>query len=503
MDKADPARIDFLARLIATIRSITLPAGLQTHPRYSGFVQEPSQVLAITVSAPVITKLFVLHLPNVQDLTVWAYGPLSPYELLQLLEAIRKDPIFQVEIPKDSQVRAIPPAPPTVGAVLERPMLEFLELVRARLLDPPGSGMRGVANYPPVYQEITLSEDYVTSTPDTLLNSWIEEDTQFLDRMHRQMGRTRPYTREESDAAIRAREQNMDWLGMFYFPPIRVGAPPDLTLKERILPGPNRFELGPVVLVEPLDSIRFLATHYGYFAVQSQDESQATRLLNDVCGALHLSGVPSFVVRPRELGRLQIDLSTNTFLQTGVPGTERSVGNKDNALNKFDQPVAITIEQIIMALRLAKRYDQDTRLPVYIPLFLDSFGRLRSKEWNYAFYSAWMVVETDVNLEWDAVIQSGLVSQASYAAKRQSGISDVSVRNLPQNMTRVSEAVWSMLTALRLIGRIDPTDHAEYDRLRLRRNDILHPNSPAIEADAQDCYAAAEKIIRSRIDALR
>ena len=316
------------------------------------------------------------------------------------------------------------------------------------------------------------------------------------------MARDRHYTPEAIDAEIRTREQSLDWLGAFYFPPIRVGPPPNQTLKERLSPGPNRFDLGHVVCVEPLASVRFLATHYGYFGVESRDESQASRLLNLTCGALHLSGTPSFVVRPRELGRFKIDLSTNAFLDTSVPGTERSVGNKDNALNKFEQPAAITVEHIKQALRVAESYDRDARLPRYIPLLLDSFGRLRSKEWDYAFYSAWMIIETEVTLEWEAVIQSGLVRQANYAAARQSQIADLSVRNLPRDMGAVSEKVAWILTALKLLGRIASTDYAECDRLRRRRNEILHPNTPAMDADARDCHAAAEKIVRSRVATL-
>ena len=502
MDESDSTRKDFLTRFIPKIRAAfaVLPPGLQAMPQYSAFVQNPSQVLAITVNPPLITKFFVLHLSRVQDSTVWAYGPLQPYELLALLERTRLDPVLQEEVPKDSKVRAFPPAPPTVAAVLERPMLEFLDLVRERLLNPPGGGGAGSANYGPVYHEITLYGDYIQFTPDALLLDWIDAGMETLRMMQQGPLWNKRYTRAEIDAELQAREQSNDWLGTFYFPPIRIGPQPDRNLRERLGQGPNRFELGPVVLVDKVGSVPFLATYYGYFGVQSRVDTQACRLLNLVCGVLHLSGVPSFVVRPRELGRFNIDTSTNSFLSTGVPGNERSVGNKDLALNKFNQPAAISVDQVKEALRLAERHDRDARLPTYVPLLLDSFGRLRSKEWDYAFYSSWMIIETSVVLDWDEVSATGIISQAEYETLRQAGNNDSQVRNLPREMSKISDlGVAHKLTALKLIGRIDPMDYALHSRLCSRRNEILHPDIPATEVDAQSCYAAAEKIVRNRI----
>jgi hypothetical protein len=71
MDESNPTRRDFLAKFIPKVREATaLAPGLSAEPQYAAFVQEPSQVLAITVDPPGITKFFVLHLNNVQDSTI-------------------------------------------------------------------------------------------------------------------------------------------------------------------------------------------------------------------------------------------------------------------------------------------------------------------------------------------------------------------------------------------------------------------------------------------------
>ena len=502
MDKPDPLRTDFMTKFIPRIRTaLTVVPQLQVFPHYSAFMQKPAQVLAFTVTSPLITKLFILHLAGVSDSTSWAYGPLQPYELLGLLERIRKDPILQEEVPKDSMVRANPPAPPTVAAVMERPMLEFLELVRGRLLDPPGGSGSGSANYGPVYHEITIYGDYVGFTPDTLLLDWVDRDTEHLRMMEQMPGRSRRYTRAEIDSEIQARDQSLDWSGTFYFPPIRVGSQPDLGLRERLAPGPNRFELGPVVLVDKIGQVRFLATYYGFFGVESREDSKACRLLNLVSGALHISGVPSFAVRTQELGHFKIDLATNTFLHTSVPGTERSAGNKDSSLNRFKQPTAIAVNQVRNAIRLSERFDQDARLPMYIPMLLDSYGSLKSGEWDYAFYSSWMIIESSAILDWEEVVSSRRVSQKEYEGLRQAAVAEKAVKNLPKVMNKLNakdQGVAGILRGLSLIRQIEPDEYSEYEKLRIRRNEILHPDTPATEADAESCYDAAERVVKSR-----
>ena len=190
MDRPDATRTALLSTFIPTIRAAfdRLQPELQANPKYSALISVPSQILAVTVATPLMTQLLVLHLTKVADSTVWAYGPLQPHQLLELLERIRRDSILQEEVPSNSQVRAIPPAPPTVGAILERPMLEFLELVKTRLLDSPSGGGYAASDYRPVFQEVTLYGDYVGLSSDELLQSWVDADMESV-RMFRSLAR--------------------------------------------------------------------------------------------------------------------------------------------------------------------------------------------------------------------------------------------------------------------------------------------------------------------------
>src|ERR1700733_3575486 len=213
MEDGDAARTEWLSNFAILVRSMynELPAQMQRSPIYWGIMQRPCQLMAFTASPPGITKMFFLHLPDLPDLTIWAYGPLQPYELLDLFERIRKDKILQVEIPKDSAHRPFAPAPQTIAAFMERPMLEFLEQIRGKFFDPPNGGGLGFANYYPVYQEATLYEEYINTSPKDLIRKWIDDEKE-LERIIDSIPKPeKEPTRNEIEAQINERNAAMDW----------------------------------------------------------------------------------------------------------------------------------------------------------------------------------------------------------------------------------------------------------------------------------------------------
>lgn len=505
MDESNRSRVDFLIELTRKIRGAygDLPQSLQASPLCAGFMQRPTQILALSVPSLNISKLWVLHLKKAPDLTVWAYGPLTPYEALQVSEGARRDVLLQEEVPEGSVVRALPPAPPTVSAAMERSMLEFLELLQSRIFTPPGGGGLGSSNYAPVYQEITLYGDYLESTPDGLLGDWVDQAVRFQQMMEQTPGWSKRPTLVEAYSEIHARDLGRDWSGVFFYPPIRVGPKPDSSLIEQLAQRSNKFQPGPLELIGEVGPLSAFVTHYGLFGIQTRDPEVACRYLNLIFGALHLDGVPSFVVRPSELGTFKLDSDAKSFLETAIPGTYRSVGNKDLTLNRSNQPTAVEADRVKGALEKAEKYSEDDKLPRYLPLLTDSYGRLTSKEWDYAFYSAWMIIEMEVVTSWDELVASGSVSQAEYDSLLAASGSDSEVKDLPRNIAKVSGGpVKRLLTVLRLVGSVDQKDYATYNRLRERRNEILHPDVPATETDARECYEVAEVIVRKRVTEL-
>lgn len=505
VDKGNKERADFLIELTRKIRGAygNLPQSLQASPVCAGFIQRPTQILALSIPSLNISRLWVLHLKKAPDLMVWAYGPLTPYEALQVLEDARKDELLQEEVPEDSVVRAFPPAPPTVSAAMERSMLEFLELLQSRILAPPGGGGLGSTNYAPVYQEITLYGDYLESTPDSLLGDWVDQAMEFQRMMDQTPGWNKRPTLVEANSEIYARDLGRDWSGVFYYPPIRVGPRPDSNLTDQLAQRSNKFLPGPIELIGKVGPLSVFVTHYGLFGVQTRDPDIACRYLNLICGALHLDGLPSFVVRPSELGTFRLDSDAKSFLETAIPGTYRSVGNKDLTLNRSSQPTSVEVEHIMGALSKAEKYSKDDKLSRYLPFLIDSYGRLVSKEWDYAFYSAWMIIEMEIVAEWDEVVVSGSISQAKYESVRAANTFDPAVEDLPRSMAKVTGGpVKHLMTALKLFGKLDQLDYATYEKLRERRNEILHPDIPATESDGCACYDAAVAIVKTRVTKL-
>jgi len=54
--------------------------------------------------SPPLTKTVILHLPNVDNGTAWAYGPIMPYEAFDLFEEIISWTFLDIPIAEDEMV---------------------------------------------------------------------------------------------------------------------------------------------------------------------------------------------------------------------------------------------------------------------------------------------------------------------------------------------------------------------------------------------------------------
>jgi len=305
MDEPSAKRKQWFDDFIQLVRArfSTLPDICQRLGYYAAFAITPCQLFVVTCKRPLESFAFVVHLRGVPDRTIWAYDPLDPPGLIQLLERSRDDAVFDTIIPEETGMRLPPPCPPTLRSYFDREMLNFLEQVRSGVFTPPSSGSgRGFASYLPVCQILRIYGDYIDEGPEETLKDWVKSDTegpfaQFMEeRRRRDQFKTRSEILEEGLRETADRERRMDWRGTFYYPPIRVGESPGLTLQGQLSGAVPRLALGDVVLEDSFGATPFWATFYGCLAVREVDTAKATRLLNILCGAMHLAGVSSYVV---------------------------------------------------------------------------------------------------------------------------------------------------------------------------------------------------------------
>ena len=484
----------------------TIPEEVRIGPHYVAFAITPCQVLSVNLEDPPLTWMFIMHVSGVPDLTVKAYGPATPPELLNVLEDSRKDPVFDAPIPKETGLQLAPPAPPTLRSYFEREAVGLLERVRAAVFDSPtGTGLQGTS-YLPVCNILTLQGNVFTASPADTLESWVKGDTEgplaeLRNLSVRQQGsKSRAELLEEAKRFMSWRDQRMDWRGVFFYPPIRVGDPPKSSLREQLPGSIPKFDLGPAMVEGNSGGTPFWATYYGCLGVKETDERRATLLLNMICAALHFAGFESYPVRQGELLKVDFDPATKAFLSTSTPPSERSAGNKDLSRRRSKTIKTVSPDAIRAALQSAEKFVIDPSLCLWLPLVLDSFSRIDAQEWDYGFYSSWLVIESALIQWFDEAVSSGVINQGDYTNHRSAGVANPKVQNLPGKLRAVVEGgVGNKLETLNLFSRIKPAEYALYVRLRNRRNEILHPAVPATEQDARDCFQAAESIVRTRI----
>jgi hypothetical protein len=239
------------------------------------------------------------------------------------------------------------------------------------------------------------------------------------------------------------------------------------------------FDLGKVVMVDSLDSTQFVATYYGYVGLKETDRIRAAIKLNILCCVFLMLGTPQFALLPRELGEFDFDVASQTFPSTSVPGTERSVGNKNFALSKFDPPRVVEIPFLQAALRITEKILKDPDLVQYMSLLVDSYTRLIGSEFDQGFYSAWILIEGFVNRLWDYTLDRKAIS-----GKRLEGL--------------MQSTEWTLNNKIETLSPLNELTKEEYElftSLRRRPNEILHPRTRATKEDAERCYQTAKSLV--------
>ena len=500
MRPGDPEQSQWLSSLIATARSVLpdLPSDLLRFTPLVWLLLEPTQIIAINIELLKTMKLYVLHLRKVPDRKVWAYEVSDAPGLVALLEDLRTDPLLEEEVPAKSSHRPRPPSKPTHKALLEQQWVDFLREVQARVFETPSGSGEQFTFVGPTLQVLTFLEDPSRQRPEDFLSSRLAASAHLISWTQRGRGQARtPPSVSELQAQNEARERAMDWRGAFVDPPVRVGDAPDRPLKEllRVQSAPDLADFGNPALEGTWGGTEFFCSHLGFVAFHDADSVRVARRLNLLFGALHLDGTLCDPVLSSELCRFQYDRSSHTYPSSAIPPSQRIVRNKLPRTSSFyAQPRPVEPAIIARAVSRAMVFEKDDYLPLLLPYLLDAHSRLERKEWDHAFFAGWVVIERHVVAEVEVAVQEGIITPSLLKGLRQSDPTNLG--SLPTKPNKLSENVHNSIRVLLSVKRLAKIGFEEIDKLRRRRNKILHLKSEAREADARRCYGVAESVVK-------
>jgi hypothetical protein len=441
---------------------------------------EPCQILSITFDFPSLTKTFILHLPNVDDGTVWEYGPIKPYEAFELFERIIDDQIWNTPINKSENIVFAETDEPIFKNLLDVGLMNILKEIQQYIFKPPS-----ISYGTPTQKNIFLNKsaiwtfygDITKSDPVNIAAQIIQQANNVYEIEQKRQkeealvkNETQKITQEPSEPAYK-------WHGTFLFPPVSIEKAPRVSFSERLLGGIHIFQLGTPVYEDKFIERDFIATHNGFVGIKEAEKEIALKMLNCLAAALFLRGTQSYVIRDHELGNFQYYMDSKQFGGWSMPVTPRFsiLGEQRQQIPAFEMKAKLSIDELCQALKDAELYLKNEQLYFYILLLLESNTHFAESEYTQSFYMSWVVIEKYLNSKWKATLK-----EKSIPEKRFERLTN------PYSMWSIDYIIEAMD-----LQNVSALNYDTLMELKKKRNDILHGTAKAKKEDAKKAHSLA------------
>ena len=443
---------------------------------------EPCQILSVTFENPPLTKTFILHLPNIDDKTVWEYGPIEPYQAFELFDKIIVDSVWDFPIDTDEGLYFYEDEL-IVRTLLDASLLNILREIQGRVFRPPDvySDAPGLKSYFLKKSAIWTYSGDITNIDPVKIAIKIIQDGKSAYKNNQAQLKAKPLVEAANRQKIKKPTDNCsesvyNWHGIYLFPAVSIGKTPRLSFSERLFGGLAFFQLGTVVFEDKFDERNFIATHDGFIGIEEAKNKVALEMLNVLVTALLLRGTQLFVIRDHELGKFQYSMDSKQFGGWSVPDTSRlSIFDKQR---QSQIKTKLTHEELLQALRDAEVYLKNKELCFYIPFLIESYTHIAEHEYTQSFYMSWVIIETYLTKKWKAVLD-----EKAIPSKR--------IKKL------TNHAMWSIdyiIEAMNLQNELPNEKYEILMSLKKKRNRILHGTVKASKNDASKAYSIASDI---------
>lgn len=447
---------------------------------------EPCQILSVTFENPPLTKTFILHIPNIDDKTVWEYGPIEPYEAFELFDKIIVDSVWDFPIDTDEGFYFYEDEL-TVRTLLDASLLDILREIQGRVFRPPDvySDAPGLKSYFLKKSAIwTYYGDITNIDPEKVAIKIIQDGKSTYKNNQAQL-KSKPIVESANRQKIQKTTNNCsesvyNWHGIYLFPAVSIGNTPRLSFSERLFGGLAFFQLGTVVFEDKFDERNFIATHNGFIGIEEAKNKVALEMLNVLVAALLLRGTQLFVIRDHELGKFQYSMDSKQFGGWSVPDTPRLLifDEQRQSQLRTKRKTKLTHEDLLQALRDAEVYLKNKELCFYIPFLIESHTHFAELEYTQSFYMSWVIIETYLTKKWKAVLD-----EKTIPSKR--------IKKL------TNHAMWSIdyiIESMNLQNELPNRNYEILMSLKKNRNLILHGTVKASKNDAGKAYSIASDI---------
>lgn len=439
----------------------------------------PCQIIALWWKEPEREHIFVFHDPRSQDLTINAVGPSSIDEMKQSMQKLLQLNYLNMKL-SDDEVRAYGPEYRTMtySQVLEDQFVwwakqaENLEErgvdeiegephVGAQMRCPGGFMWLALGNITQVNPSVLATQ---------LISSAVKDAERDQGRPQLEIKKT------ENEIYIRG------FAGRF---PSRLwfGKKPQLTFEDKVrgqvVPGLLHFQDTYKQKIVVFEQMSFVF-------IEGEDKEECLRYVNEIAGALLLSGIGSFEFTKESIGQTSYQLKK--FGETklyGLPSDSLTMEQRrffglDPALelDVLQSYRELPKEKLLPILRSAERSINEIGKSDHLVNLLHAYTELSMANWKEAFLDSWLVIESCCR---------------TWTLARKMPYSEAYEKSKHSANRRSPEYAFGELALHNLIAKRSARIFSEFYEIR---NQVMHPPFRIPDQnEAMNCFKEAKDLV--------
>ena len=433
----------------------------------------PCQIISFVVHTNKdLTYLWVRKDPDVQDLDVRCYGPVTPQNFIETAELILSDKSLLANKGKDKERLWLYKS---YGEYFENHLISLSNLIlknnpiNTEFLSDHVVGMKLAAPmsgfFWMIYGNVTKME------PECILKEIF--DGALSREKAEQMGS------KQTEQTQTSKEEMVSGYSTYFYPPIWIGKKPVFDFRSKI-DGLFIFPF-PTYKVEYKDTL-LIFNQRGLFFVGTNDRQRCIRYMNEIIGTAILQGYNLDIVTGQDIGEstvtkekgetrsqtYAISITRNwQFQQEMAPITEEMIASYTQ-LNEMD------LRRIV---KIAEGASINAETSDYLVFFAQASNYVREGKYKESFLFDWFIIERYLMNKWDL---------------------HIGLDRLEDNK-RKKMGYWNINNVIKVLYLTDKIDKKTYDlisSLKAIRNSLYHRGAEVSKENATMCHDISELLIR-------
>lgn len=417
------------------------------------------------------------HVQDRKDLEIHVHGPIAFHNALDTLEQVLANETWSRELVKE-EFNLIEHEDRTMRTIMEDVFVETYKELQAYVISASFAESPRIAG---INRKKYLTNDCfywraegnIRATKPKEIAASIVEDA------------IKDISRAQAQSQIEAQPPPKDDLqayGTYFYPAIWVEKMPKRTFRQKAK-GQLFRKLAEKSFHLEYKGFQTVVREDGLVAIVTNSKEKALEMINEIMGAALVFGLPCLAVSEPEIADIKIETMTSAIrgwsmsfvsdrmrlhLEPMGPYSDFLIHSR-NIISQKD------VENLFKNAEIITSNAETAKSLVFL---LQSFTHLYSFEYPQCFVMGWTVIERHIHSVWKDFLNQ----------QRVTG----------DRLKKLTKGMWTtddILETLNLFGIISAKRYKEFQKLKRKRNHILHEGGTATKDDAIYCFATASIIV--------